>query len=319
MKKESRIKYFPISFFSIVMGLAGLTIAFQKAELIFKIPLSLSPYLLVFTVAFFVIITIVYLFKIIKFLSDVKEEFNHPVKLSFFPTFSISLLLLSIAFLSVNLPISRYLWIFGSLIHLIFTIKIISAWVQHSKFEIEHMNPAWFIPAVGNILIPIAGVSHFNLEISWFFFSVGFMFWVILLALFFNRIIFHEPLSDKLLPTLFILIAPPATGFISYVKLTGGVNDFAKILYYFAIFLVILLISQIKMFYQIKYYLSWWAYSFPVAAITIASILMFDKTGLSAFKYISLFFFISLNIIIVLLLVRTIITIFSKGICIEEN
>ncbi|WP_158304224.1 hypothetical protein [Caldicellulosiruptor hydrothermalis] len=30
--KTSRIKYFPVSFFSVVMGLVGFTIALQKAE-----------------------------------------------------------------------------------------------------------------------------------------------------------------------------------------------------------------------------------------------------------------------------------------------
>lgn len=235
----------------------------------------------------FVTISILYVIKLIQFRDDVKKEFNHPIKLSFFPTFSISLLLLSIAFLSVNMPISKYLWIFGAIIHFIFTIKIISIWIQHTKFEIKHMNPAWFIPAVGNILVPVAGVSHFSPEISWFFFSVGLFFWIALLIIFFNRIIFHNPLPDKLLPTFFILIAPPAIGFISLVKLMGEVNEFSKILYYFGLFIVFLLFTQVNLFRKIKFYLSWWAYSFPIAAITIASILMFHETNIEFFKYLS--------------------------------
>ncbi len=167
-----------------ILGLAGFTIAFQKAEQILKIPLNLSYPILTFTLVFFGIIFTIYLVKIIRFKDEVKKEFNHPIKLSFFPTFSISLLLLSIAFLSVNPIISKYLWVFGTVIHFIFTIKIISIWIQHTKFEIKHMNPAWFIPAVGNILVPVAGVSHFSPEISWFFFSVGLFFWIILLIIF---------------------------------------------------------------------------------------------------------------------------------------
>lgn len=319
MKKECRIKHFPISFFSMILGMAGSTIAFQKAEQILKIPIQLSQYILVSTLIFFGIISIIYLIKIIRFSDEVKKEFNHPVKLSFFPTFSISLLLLSIAFLSVNISISKYFWMFGAIIHLIFTIKIISIWIQHTKFEIKHMNPAWFIPAVGNILVPIAGVSHFASEISWFFFSIGIFFWIILLIIFFNRIIFHKPLPTKLLPTIFILIAPPAVGFISFVKLTGEINEFAKILYYFGLFLTLLLFAQINMFKKIKFYLSWWAYSFPIAAITIASILMFHEMNINAFKYISLFLFGILNFIIILLLIRTSIAISKKEICIEEE
>ena len=319
MKKECGIKYFPVSFFSVILGMAGFVVAYQKVEQIFKVPIHLSLYILTLTVILFVIISILYLIKIIRFKDEVKNEFNHPVKLSFFPTFSISLLLLSIAFLSVNMLISKYLWTAGTIIHFIFTIKIISIWIQHTKFEITHMNPAWFIPAVGNMLVPISGIAHFSSEISWFFYSTGLFFWIILLVIFFNRIIFHNPLPAKLLPTLFILIAPPAIGFISFVKLTGEVGEFAKILYYFALFLTILLFVQIKMFSKIKYYLSWWAYSFPVAAITIASILMFDETSINMFKYISLVLFGILNLVIILLFTKTIISISKKEICIKEE
>ena len=142
------------------------------------------------------------------------------------------------------------------------------------------MNPSWLIPAVGNILVPVAGVSHVSPEISWFFYSIGLILWIVLLAIFFNRIIFHKPLPERLLPTLFILIAPPSVAFLSYVKLTGFINEFTRILYYFALFLVALLCSQLKMFWKIKFYLSWWAYSFPISAVTIASIVMFHETGI---------------------------------------
>ena len=318
MKKECKIKYFPVSFFSVILGMAGLAIASQKTETILKVPLNLSQYILIATVILFVIFSLIYLIKMIKFTNEVKMEFNHPIKLSFFPTFSISLLLLSIAYLSVNPVISKYLWISGMAIHFILTIMIISILIQHNKFEIKQMNPSWLIPAVGNILVPVAGVSHFSPEISWFFFSIGFIFWIILLIIFFNRIIFHSPLPNKLLPTLFILIAPPAVGFISFVKLTGGINEFGKILYYFALFLVFLLFAQLKLFYKIKFYLSWWAYSFPIAAITIATILMFHETRVILFKYISLTLFTLLCLVISVLLIKTTILIFKREICIEE-
>ncbi len=319
MNKEYRIKHFPVSFFSMILGMAGFTIAFQKAEQILKIPFNASQYILTLTLIIFGIISFIYLIKIIAFGNEVKKEFNHPVKLSFFPTFSISLILLSIAFLSIDINTSKYFLITGTVIHFILTLKIVSIWIQHTKFEIKHINPSWFIPAVGNILIPIAGIQHFPHEISWFFYSIGLFFWIILLVIFFNRIIFNSPLPEKLLPTLFILIAPPSVGFISFVKLTTEVNEFSKMLYYFGLFLICLLFTQIGTFKKIKFYLSFWAYSFPIAAITIASILMFHETNINTFKYISLFFFGILNFVIILLLIKTGIAISRKEICIEEK
>ncbi|MBN1968661.1 MAG: SLAC1 anion channel family protein [Candidatus Delongbacteria bacterium] len=318
MKNELRLKFFPISFFSVILGLTGFTIALQKLEPMMEFP-KFSNFSLYFTNFIFIVLTLVYFAKLIFYRSEVLSEFNHPIKLSFFPAFSISFLLFSVAYMPISMPISKILWIIGVILHLILTVMIIKIWIHHSKFEMKHMNPAWFIPAVGNIIVPVAGVAHSYHEISWFFFSIGLLFWIILLTIFFNRIIFHHPLPEKLLPTLFILIAPPAVGFISIVKLTGELNDFSKILYYFALFLVIIILAQIEMFMKIKYYLSWWAYTFPVSAITIASILMFHETKIPFFKFTSLSLFVLLVILLIVLFYRTIIAIIKKEICIEED
>ncbi len=318
-KQECRIKHFPISFFSIILGLAGFTIAFQKIEWILDWKIYISQIILIITLTIFLVLTIIYALKILFFWKEIKDEFNNPIKLSFFPTFSISLLLLSIAIMPLNLILSEIIWLVGTVIHFTGTLKIVSIWIHHTKFEITHMNPAWFIPAVGNILVPIVG-SHLGFfEISWFFYSIGLFFWIILLIIFFNRIIFHSPLSEKLLPTMFILIAPPAVGFISLTKLTGDIGDFHKILYYFSFFLTILLFLQINIFKKIKFYLSWWAYSFPISAITIATVLMFQKTKIIVFKYISLFLFMILVLMIIILISKTIKAILEKNICIEEK
>lgn len=318
-ENQHGIAHFPISFFSMILGLAGFTIAYQKSEQILKIPFQISNYLLGLTILTFVVLSIIYLIKCFASMDEVRNEFNHPIKLSFFPTVSISILLFSVAFLSIDLTISKYLWIFGATLHFLLTIKIVSIWIHHSKFKITHMNPSWFIPAVGNVLVPVAGTTHFNAEVSWFYFSIGIIFWLILLIIFFNRIIFHDPLPDKLIPTLFILIAPPAIGFIALVKLNGEINDFSKILYYSSLFFMTLLFSQFKVFRKIQFYLSWWAYSFPISAITIASILMFHETNYDLFKYIAITLLITLNIIITFLIIRTVHAVKNKSICVAEE
>ena len=199
------------------------------------------------------------------------------------------------------------------------TIAILSYWIRQSKFEITHFNPAWFIPIVGNILIPIIGVNHANSEISWFFYSIGIVFWLLFFTIFIYRIFFHHPLPEKLLPTFFILIAPPALGFISYLKLTNNIDSFAKILYYFALFLTIFLFSQFTMFNKIKYYLSWWAYSFPLAAITIASSLMYSITNIIIYKLIFFTLLTFLSIFIIILILNTIKAIIANKICLPED
>ncbi|AEM72836.1 SLAC1 anion channel family protein [Caldicellulosiruptor acetigenus] len=317
--ETNRLENFPISFFSVVMGLTGFTITLQKAQKLFGINQIYSKVSLYISVFIFILLFVFYLLKILFYLDKFKEEFSNPIRLNFFPTFSISLLLLSVAFLEENIKISKVLWIIGMVSHLLLTIIVISQWIQQTHFNLQHYNPSWFIPVVGNIIVPIAGVEHAQQEISWFFFSIGIVFWISLFTIFLYRIIFHHPLSQKLVPTLFILIAPPAVGFISYVKLTGRVDEFAKIVYYVALFLVILLLAQVRLFLNVKFYLSWWAYSFPMAAISIATFLIYTKLKFEAYKYLFGVLFTLLIFIIIVLSVATLINIFKKNICIEEE
>ncbi|RDH86036.1 MAG: C4-dicarboxylate ABC transporter [endosymbiont of Galathealinum brachiosum] len=316
---QNRLNHFPISFFSMVMGLTGLTISWQKAQHIFNIDLSVNVALLALTSSIFVVLLVMYGLKFISAKDQVMNEFHNPIKLNFFPTISISLLLLSIAFLSVNTGISHFMWVAGSVMHLLFTLYVVNAWIHHEHFEVKHVNPAWFIPAVGNVIVPIAGIPLGYTEVSWFFFSIGMFFWVILLTIIFYRLMFHNPMPEKLMPTLFILIAPPAVGFVAYMRLTGELDSFARVLYFSGLFLTLLLLIQVKRFAKLQFFLSWWAYSFPVAAITIASLLMYEITQIQLYQYIGAGLLALLTSIVTYLLIRTVSAVINHEICTEEH
>jgi len=317
-KQLNRLENFSISFFAIALGLAGFTLLLQKSEMILKFNLHLSTLFLNITLIIFILISLIYLFKFLIKTNSIIEEFTHPVKMSFFPLIAKVLIVLSIIFIERSVITSKYLWLLGAILQLIFTFVIVSAWMRHPKFNIIHITPAWFIPVVGSILLPIVGVKHFNPLFSWFFFSIGLVFWLVLFILFMNRVIFHNPVEEKLLPTFFILFAPPAIGFISYIKLVGELDAFAKILYFLSLFLFLLILFQFKMFLKIKFYLSWWAYSFPLAAMGTATLLMYHLTKLSFFSYLAYFILGFLTIMMILLTIKTLLGIFKKELCVKD-
>jgi len=262
---------------------------------------------------------VAYGMKWLKHPSAVIHEFNHPIRLSFFPTSSIGLILLSIATLPFSVDIAVSMWTIGSAIQLVFTLVILSNWMHHDKFQIGHSNPAWFIPIVGNILVPVAGVELGYTEVSWFFYSIGLMMWLPMLAVLLNRFFFHPMMPAKLLPTLFILIAPPAVGFISWVKLHGGaIDDVARILYYFALFTTLLMIAQVKYFSKVQFALPWWAYSFPVAAITIATMVMQEKVGGLFFDIAAPLLYLTLVALLAMLIFKTLQAAKRGAICVPE-
>lgn len=319
MNQQSRLSFFPVSFFAMVMGLTGYVLVLQKAESLWLATSMVSLSVLILVSLLFVTLLGFYLAKWMSHTEAVKAEWNNPIRMHFFPTISISFLLLAIAYLEVNSSVSRILWIIGTALHLLATLAILSAWIRQTKYEIHHFNPAWFIPIVGNILVPVAGVQFAGRDLLWFFFSIGIIFWLPMFTILLYRIIFHHPIAEKLIPTFFILIAPPAVGYVSYVKLTGALDNFATVLYFFALFLVLLLLTQFKMFYGIRFYLSWWAYSFPIAATAIASFSYYKMSestlGLVVFATLSAL----LTVLVLVLLGFTLRAIGRNEICVKEE
>ena len=315
---ESRLAHLPVSIFSTVMGMAGLAIAWQKAHVALGAPAIVWQTIAGASSVLFAALLVAYLLKIARFSREVTAEWKHPVRVNFFPTISISLLLLGIVWLESAPSLSFALWLMGALVHLVFTFAILSSWMHHTHYDIKHANPAWFIPVVGNLFVPICGVQFVSPEIAWFFFSIGVIFWIVLMTIVLYRIFFHDPIPPRLLPTLFILLAPPAVGFIAYGALSPELDAFARVLYYTALFLTLQLGGSVMRFVEGGFFLSSWAYSFPLAAMTIATFAMAKRSGLDFFLGLAVALLGIVSLVVVVLLRKTLNAAGRRAICVPE-
>jgi len=316
-ENNSRLKHFPIMMFAIVMGMSGLTITYQKAAMWLGISEFFGMMFMYITTATFIVVSLIYITKYVKYTTAVKKEFSHPIRVNFFAAVSISMLMLAIIYKEFNPTLSAIFWYPGTIIHLYLTMHTISFWINHNQ-ELDHSNPAWFIPIVGNVLVPVAGVGFASNGILMYFFSVGMFFWLILFSIIFNRIIFHNQLAAKFMPTLFILIAPPAVGFIAYFKMFGVIDIFATFLFNMAIFFTLLIVFMYKNFMKIKFFISWWAFVFPVAAMSIGTMLMYHQTNDTILYFSSYLMLVVTSAIIVIVLYQTIKNITNHNVCVQE-
>lgn len=188
---EQCAKNLPVSLFASVMGTAGLSIAWQRYSEVFGLSAITGIVLLFLAYLCLTVVGIVYGYKFIHYRQDVIAELKHPVRANFFSAISIGLLLLAIGTNPFNRSLAEGIWFIGATLHLSITLLIVSRWIT-KNYEITHSNPAWFLPVVGNIIVPIFGVDVVHKEISWFFFSVGLSFWLLLFTIIVYRIIFHH-------------------------------------------------------------------------------------------------------------------------------
>ena len=156
--------------------------------------------------------------------------------------------------------------------------------------------------------------------ISLFFFALGLFFWMVLFTIMLNRIIFHHPLAKKLIPTLFIFIAPPAVGFISYFRITNGSIDMVSMfLYFIALSILVLLLFMVRMFDTKEFFISWWAYTFPLAAMTIATLMLNMALDNAATYYGSIILILLTTLVVGFVTLRTLQACRAEEICILEE
>ncbi len=314
---SNRLQFFPIMMFAISMGLGGIAIAWQKAAEMLGTPHAIGEYLLYAETAVFAIIGLTYLVKFLIYPKEVIEEWNHPVRINFFAAISITLLMLAIIYKPEYKSAAYGVWLVGTVMHTFLTLYTISRWINHNQ-EINHSNPAWFIPIVGNLLVPVGGIGFASENILMYYFAVGLFFWVILFAVLLNRIIFHHQLPQKFMPTLFIFLAPPAVAFIAWFKLQHGLDDFGIFLFNVAVFFSLLLVFMYRSFIGLKFFISWWAFVFPVAAMAIAAMVVYHATKDTWMLYASYAALAAATIVILVVLFFTVKCALKGKICVQE-
>ena len=156
-----------------------------------------------------------------------------------------------------------------------FALFIVGRWLS-SQQEIAHATPAWILPVVGLLDLPLA-VPYLMLpqlrELMLVGLAIGLFFAVPLFTLIFSRLVFEPPMPVGLRPTLMILVAPFAVGMSTYVATTGRVDLFAKSMYVLAIFFLLVLLGRLRNLGACcPFRFAWWAVSFPLAATAIAAL-----------------------------------------------
>lgn len=274
-RRAGALEYLPIGLYGSVMGLTGLSVAWHLAHVRFGVPELVSDVMGAVAVVAFVLMTLGYAIKMVTASQAVKTEFAHPIAGNLFGTFLISLLLRPIVLAPLSLVVARAMWTAGAIGMTAFAWFIVDRWMGQRQ-KAAHATPAWIIPVVGMLDVPLAmpavGLESMH-QVMVFGLAVGLFFTAPLFALIFSRLLFDEPLPDALQPSLMILLAPFAVGTSTYITTTGQVDVFARSLFALTLFMLAVLLGRLRyMAACCPFRVSWWAVSFPLAAAAIASL-----------------------------------------------
>jgi tellurite resistance protein len=269
------LDYLPVGLFGSVMGLTGLSVAWRLAHQRYGVPDGIAVVIAALAMLAFVLVAAGYAVKLVTAFATVRTEFRHPIAGNLFGTILISLLLLPIVLAPFAHRLAQILWVIGAAGMLAFAWLIVSRWMSDRQ-QVAHATPAWIIPVVGLLDVPLAlpalGLPPMH-GLMVLALAVGLFFAIPLFTLIFSRLLFEPPLPDALKPSLMILVAPFAVGYSTYTETVGQTDLFAEALYMLTIFVLAVLLGQLRTLpLCCPFRVSWWAVSFPLAACSIAAL-----------------------------------------------
>lgn len=265
------LKYLAPNCFAMVMSVAGLALAWSRAMPMLGEMAGAGALVLGGVAALlFLALAVLSWLRWQHYPEAVAGDLKHPVRHAFFATLPVSLILLATLALTLFGAETwvAVLWWIGSLAQFGVTLWVITRWLSPDKSQAlgwHALTPALIVPVVGNVLAPLAGVSLGATAWSAAQFGIGVLLWPVLLTLLLVRIASQGPWPERLLPTVFITVAPPAVIGGSVLQL-GGPPVLAWMCWGVALLCLLWSLQVTRRMLAQPFAIGFWSMGFPLAS-----------------------------------------------------
>ena len=270
-QRPDALKYLAFNWFAIVMTLAGLSLAWGRAAPLLG-QLAEGGALVLGGAAALALAALLLLsgLRWRHYPEAVAGDMKHPVRHGFVATLPVSLILVATvaAALFGDAAWLRALWWLGSLAQFGVTLWVLARWLAADKAQglgWPALTPVLIVPVVGNVLAPLAGVQLGAGAWAAAQFGLGLLLWPVLLALLFARIATHGLWPERLLPTTFISIAPPAVVGSAALQL-GAPPLLGWMCWGIALFFLLWSLQLGRRMLAQPFSIAFWSMGFPLAA-----------------------------------------------------
>jgi C4-dicarboxylate transporter/malic acid transport protein len=356
MKNNAVIRHFSPMWFAVSMGMGGF------ANLLYQLG-SNSEFLKVSGIIIAIINVMVFVIFLGPWIlrwfihnDKISEDWKHPITSNFFITMPVALVLIATHLLmmgaaifgiSSSMTISLVLWVIGMILALLFSVYTTFNMMLHETIHPMMTNFSWFVSPVASIIVPLLGnslVKYYalsNTPLAEFinimdiaFYGIGFLLFIILSSIVFNRFLFHKLPGSAVLPSFWILLGPIGLGTVSLMGLAEAnvllgwiytvqfINFLAIILWGFGIWAFSLLVMITGMYMKdgsIPFSLSWWAFIFPLDAYSLATLSVYKYTNILAIKYFALLLTILLSTLFIVTFIKTLLGVIKKELLFSQN
>ncbi|MBA0550451.1 hypothetical protein Golax_018037 [Gossypium laxum] len=239
-----------------------------------------TAFTVLWSLSFFalVLLSILYLLRCLFYFKMVKEEFFHHVGVNylFAPSISWLLLLQSSPFFTPQTHYSYTViwWVLAVLPIAVLDVKIYGQWfTKGKKFLSAVANPTSQLSVIGNLVGAQAAAEMGWKESAIGLFSLGMVHYLVLFVTLYQRLSGTDQLPSMLRPVFFLFFAAPSIASLAWQSIAGSFDTASKMLFFLSLFLFMSLVFRPTLFKvsMKKFNVAWWAYSFPLSVLALAS------------------------------------------------
>ena len=267
------LKFLVPGWFAITMGLCGLSLAWARAvpslgDLAGAIALAVG----VLALGVFGVLGGLSLLRMQRHPEALIEDLRHPIRHAFVAAVPASIVLLATVATTLLGPSAgvRALWMLGAVVQFAVTVWVMARWLKGNRdggFVWAGITPVLFIPIVGNVLPPLAGVALGLPEWSAAQLGVGVILWPVTLTLLAVRLGQIGLWPERMLAATFITVAPPSVIGLGVLQL-GAPPLLGWAFWGLGLFFLCWSATLFKRMVAQPFSIAFWGLSFPLAAFT---------------------------------------------------
>ncbi|KAF6991532.1 hypothetical protein CFC21_008609 [Triticum aestivum] len=254
-------------------GILWKMLAWAPPSAFLHVSLLLPHVLWYISLALMALVSSIYLLKLVFYFEAVRREFHHPIRANFFFAPWIACLFLMQGTPRDMAKIHPAAWY--ALMAPIFCLqlKIYSQWMSGGQRRLSKVaNPSNHLSIAGNFVGTLLGAKMGLREGPVFFFAVGLAHYSVLFVTLYQRLPTNITLPKELYPVFFLFVAAPSVASMAWAQINGEFDNGAQVTFFIALFLYMPLAVRINFFRGFRFSLAWWAYTFPMTGVSIATI-----------------------------------------------
>lgn len=288
----------PASFFSMVLGLAGLGTDWRAATRLWGLPAWVGEAVMGVAVAVWALLIVLYGLKWWRDGAQARAEIAHPIQCCFVALVPVTTMLVGIAVLRYSRTAALVLCCAGSLASLAF-----GAWRHGGLWRggrsVNATTPVLYLPTVAaNLVSAMAAGALGWPELGQVFLGAGVLGWLALESVIVGRLLNAETLPLPLRPTLGIQPAPPAVTLLAYSSVTTGPPDLiAHGLLGYALVQALVVMRLLPWIRQ-PFTPGYWAFTFGATALASATIRYAERGDDWVFTALAPALFVVANVVV---------------------